>query len=156
MANTYAKIYIHIVFAVRNRQSLLSKQLREPLNKYITGVVTNCGQKMLQVNNHKDHIHLLVGCRTSVRLDDLVKEVKEHSNRWINTNRFVKGKFQWQEGYGAFSVASWNYDVIYNYIKNQEEHHNKKTFIQEYEELLTQEGIEYDRKYIFYDPNLVE
>lgn len=156
MANTYAKLYNHIVFGVRNRQSLISKELQEPLNKYITGIVTNSKQKMLIINGHRDHIHMLVGCRTSVRLDDLVKEVKEHSSKWINSNRFVRGKFNWQEGYGAFSVASWNYDVIYDYIRNQEEHHRKKTFREEYIEFLEQEKIDFDPRYIFYNAEDVE
>ena len=156
MANTYSKIYLHIVFAVRNRRSLISKELKTPLHKYITGIVTKSGQKMLIIDGVRDHVHMLISCRTSVRLDDLMQEVKEHSTRWINDNKLVKGKFNWQTGYAAFSVASWNYQTIYNYIAKQEEHHRKVTFTEEYEKFLIEEGIEFDRKYIFHDPNLVE
>lgn len=156
MANTYAKIYFHIVWAVRNRQSLIHKSFQDELYKYITGIVSNQGQKLIIINGYRDHVHLLLGCTTSFRLDETVKEIKEHSTRWINSKIFVRGKFSWQSGYSAFSVASWNYQDIYDYIAKQEEHHRKKTFLEEYLDLLKSENIEYDPRYIFKDPNLTD
>ncbi len=156
MANTYSKLYVHFVFAVKNRQSLITKDIKEPLHKYITGIVTKHGQKMLIIDGYKDHVHMLVSCTTSVRFDDMMREVKEHSTRWINDNRLVRGKFNWQSGYAVFSVASWNFQTIYDYIANQEEHHRVKTFREEYIQFLEDEKVEYDPRYIFYNPEEVD
>lgn len=156
MANTYSQLYYHIVWAVRNRRSVITKDIKELLHKYITGIVTNHGQKVMIVNSHLDHIHLFISCNTSVRLDELMKEVKEHSTKFINNNKLVKGKFYWQSGYGAFSVSKQNSDMIVNYIKKQEEHHAKKNFREEYIELLRENGIDFDERYIFYDPAEVD
>lgn len=156
MANTYSQLYYHIVWAVRNRRSVITQNFKEQLHKYITGIVTNQGQKVMIINSHLDHIHLYISCNTSVRLDELMKEVKEHSTKFINLNELVKGKFYWQSGYGAFSVSKWNSDMIVNYIKNQETHHLNKSFREEYIELLNENGVEFDERYIFYDPMIVD
>jgi REP element-mobilizing transposase RayT len=156
MANTYAKIYFHIVFTVKNRQSLIHKNIQDELYKYITGIISNRGQKLMIINGYRDHVHLLLGCTTSFRLDEMVREIKEHSSKWINSRKFLRGKFNWQSGYAAFSVASWNYQDIYDYIANQEEHHRTKTFMEEYLEFLKEANIDYDPRYIFIDPNTVE
>lgn len=156
MANTYSKIYLHLVFAVRNRQSLLLESFREKLFQYMSGVITNQQQKLLIVNGHVDHVHIFIGCKTNVRLDELVKEVKEHSTKYINNNRLVPGKFRWQEGYAAFSVSRWDHDKIFNYIRNQEEHHRKNTFQEEYRSILRAHDVEFDERYIFHDPREVE
>lgn len=156
MANTYAKIYFHIVFAVKNRHSLIHSSFKDELYKYITGIVTNRGQKLIIINGSSDHVHLLLGCTTSFRLDETVKEIKEHSSKWINSRNFLRSKFNWQSGYAAFSVASWNFQIIYDYIERQEEHHRVKTFIEEYIEFLNEAQIEYDPRYIFNDPNAAD
>lgn len=156
MANTYAKIYFHLVWAVSNRRGLIQKRFQDELFQYITGIVKNRGQKLIIINGYRDHVHLLLGCTTSFRLDETVQEIKQSSSRWINEKKFLVGKFKWQEGYGAFSVASWNYQNIYDYIANQEEHHRKKSFIEEYIELLKSEKIDYDPRYVFKDPNLID
>lgn len=128
MANTYSQLYYHFVWAVRNRQSLITENFKDDLHKYITGIVMNQGQKMMIINSHLDHIHMFVSCKTNIRPDELMKEVKEHSTRYINTKRLARGKFYWQGGYGAFTVSKWNKEMIVNYIKNQEQHHTKKNF----------------------------
>ena len=156
MANTYARIYFHIVFAVRNRKSLIRKDFQDELYKYITGIISNRGQKLIIINGYRDHVHILIGCNTSFRLDETVKEIKEHSSKWINEKRLVQGKFYWQAGYGAFTVAEPNFQIIYNYIAKQEQHHTKKKFVDEYIELLKEQKVEFDPRYIFKDPNELE
>ena len=155
MANTYSQLYYHMVWSVKNRHSLLTKDIKEDIHRYITGIVTNQGQKLMAINSHVDHIHMLISCRTSVQPDALMKEVKEHSTRFINTNNLTRQKFYWQGGYGAFSVSKRNSDMIIDYITNQEEHHRKKTFREEYIELLNENGVDFDARYIFYDPSAV-
>lgn len=156
MANTYSKIFLHIVFAVKNRQSLLTPQIKDPVFKYMTGIVTKHEQKLLIINGHLDHVHMLISCKTTLRLDEMMKEVKEHSSKFINSNRMVFGRFAWQSGYAAFSVSRWDQDMIFNYIRNQEEHHSKQSFREEYLELLKRNDVEYDPAYVFYDPNEVD
>ncbi len=149
MANTYSQIYIQIVFTVKGRQNLIKRQNREELHKYITGIVTNRGQKLLSVFAMPDHIHLLVGLKPSLSIADLVRDIKAGSSKFISDNRWVRGKFSWQEGYGAFSYSKSQIDRVIKYISNQEEHHKKETFQKEYLEFLERFGIEYDRKYLF-------
>ena len=156
MANTYSQLYLHAVFAVRNRQSLIRKEFKQDLYGYISGIVSNQGQKLLVMNGMADHVHLLLSCRTTLRMDALIKEVKEHSTRYINDRNLVRGKFNWQSGYGIFSVSNGDLDRVFMYIRNQEQHHAKKNFPEEYRELLKEEGIKYDDRYIFQDPNVVE
>jgi putative transposase len=153
MANTYSQLYLHAVFAVRNRQSLIKAEFKQELYGYISGIVSNQGQKLLVMNGMPDHVHLLLSCRTTLRMDALIKEVKEHSTRFVNSNGCLRQKFQWQNGYGIFSVSNGDLDRVFAYIRNQEQHHARKNFLQEYREILTQEGIEYDDRYIFNDPN---
>jgi len=149
MANTYTQIHFHTVFAVRNRQSLISGNWETELYKYITGIIQNKGHKMLQINGMPDHIHLLFGMRPTESLSDLIKDVKQSSSRWINRSNLSQGKFSWQEGYGAFSHSKIELTKVASYIQNQKQRHQKRTFMKEYLDLLQTHGIEYDTDYLF-------
>jgi REP element-mobilizing transposase RayT len=152
MANTYTQIHIHAVFAVQNRISLIQSLWQKELYKYITGVVQNHGHKLLQIGGMPDHIHLLFGMRPTESLSDLMKFIKGESSEWINKRRFVPGKFSWQEGYGAFSYGKSQISNTVKYIQEQEIHHKKRTFAEEYLELLKIFEIEYDERYILKNP----
>ncbi len=149
MANTYSQIYIQVVFAVQGRQNLIRKEHKEELHKYITGIVTNQGQKLLAIHCMPDHTHILIGLRPSMALADLMEEVKAHSSRFISEKRWVAGGFRWQEGYGAFSYGHSQLTSIIRYIQNQEQHHAKRTFREEYLQFLKRFNVEYDPKYLF-------
>jgi len=149
MANTYSQIYIQIVFAVKGRQNLISKYNREELHKYITGIVQNREQKMLSVFAMPDHTHLLVGLKPSISISDLVRDVKAGSSQFINEKKWINGKFHWQEGFGAFSYSKSQIDNVIKYILNQEEHHKKVTFKEEYLDFLKKFEIDYDERYLF-------
>jgi putative transposase len=149
MPNTYTQIHIHFVFAVKFRLGLIDKEWKEQLNKYITEIIQSNKHKLLAINGMPDHIHILIGMRPTQSISDLMKEVKQSSSLWINENKFTKKHFEWQEGYGAFSYSKSQIDGVVKYINNQEEHHKKQSFKQEYLEILTKFEIEYDEKYIF-------
>lgn len=149
MAGTFSQIYIQLVFAVKDRESLIMPIWEEELYKYITGIVTNKGQKMLAINGMPDHIHLLVGIKPSCSSSDLVREIKKSTNEWISAKAFTKTKFQWQEGFGAFSYSHSALDNVIAYIQNQKEHHRKKSFKEEYKEFLRKYQIEHKDEYLF-------
>lgn len=149
MANTYTQIHIHFVFAVKFRHGIIQTKWKGNLYKYITGIVQNNNHKLLEINGMPDHIHILIGLRPSQSISDLMKDVKQGSSLWINENRLTGEHFEWQEGYGAFSHSKSQIDRVIHYIQNQEEHHKKKTFREEYLDLLQKFEIEYDEKYIF-------
>src|SRR5688572_9920798 len=136
MPNTFSQIYLQFVFAVKHRQNLIAKEHKEELHKYITGLVQNRNAKMLAVHCMPDHIHLFVGIKPAVFIPDFVKEIKVESNEFIHAKRWVKGKFAWQEGYGVFSYSHSHIGSVCNYIQNQEAHHQKKQFRDEYRGLL--------------------
>lgn len=148
-AGTFSQIYIQIVFAVKGRNSLIHKNWEEELYKYITGIVQNKGQKMLAINGVQDHIHILIGMKPACRLSDLVREIKKSSNNFIKEKRFTKYKFEWQEGYGAFSYSHSALDNVIKYVNNQKEHHRKKTFKEEYLDFLEKFNIEFKNEYLF-------
>lgn len=149
MANTYTQLYIHIVFAVKGRQNLIHQTWKDELCKYICGIVNNNKQKVYAIGGMPDHIHLLVSISPTISVSDLVREIKANSSKWINEKKFTPGKFQWQEGFGAFSYAQSQVSAIVHYINNQEQHHHKKTFREEYVELLEKFNLEYDKQYLF-------
>ncbi|MFZ4725449.1 MAG: IS200/IS605 family transposase [Paludibacter sp.] len=149
MPGTYSQIYIQIVFAVKGRENLIGKNWKDELHKYISGIITKKGQKSIIVNGVSDHIHVFVGLKPSMAISDLVRDIKNNSSNFINDKKFVECKFSWQEGYGAFSYAHSQIEQVYNYILNQELHHHKKTFKEEYLDFLQKFEIEYDEKYIF-------
>ncbi|WP_236974853.1 IS200/IS605 family transposase [Membranihabitans maritimus] len=149
MANTYTQIHIQAVFAVQNRQSLIKDKWEENLYKVITTILQKHGHKMLQINGMPDHVHILFGMRPNQSISDLIKYVKQRSSAWINNDGLTRGKFSWQEGYGAFSYSKIQLPQVIRYIKLQKEHHRKKSFQEEYLELLDEWEIEYDDRYVF-------
>ena len=149
MANTYTQIHIQAVFSVQNRQCIISDSWKNELYKYITGIIKNNKHKLLAINGMPDHIHFLFGLRPSQSISDLLQDIKGNSSKWINEKKFIKGKFSWQEGYGAFSYRKSDIHQIINYIRNQQEHHRRKSFTEEYLELLKEFNIDYDERYIF-------
>lgn len=149
MPGTFSQIYIHVVFAVKNRDSLIQSSWEERLYQYITGTVRNKGQKMLAINGVNNHIHFLIGMKPSCCLSDLVREVKKSSNEWIKENKLTKYRFSWQEGFGAFSYSQSQLDQVIKYVMSQDEHHKKKSFKEEYLDLLKKFEIEFDEKYLF-------
>lgn len=149
MANTFTQIHIHVVFAVRNRECLISKNWEEELYKYIMGIIKTNDHKPLCINGVQDHIHVLFGMRASQSLSDLMQDIKGSSSKWINERKFIKGHFSWQEGYGAFSYSKSQLPNVVDYILNQKEHHESKSFIDEYKELLKRFELEYNENFIF-------
>ena len=149
MAGTYSQLYIQVVFAVKGRENLIAKSWKNDLHKYISGIIQNKEQKSIIVNGVADHIHAFIGLKPSMRISDLVRDIKNNSAKFINEAGFVKGKFVWQEGYGVFSYSHSEISRVYNYILNQEEHHQKKSFRDEYLELLKNFEIEHNEKYLF-------
>ena len=149
LANTYTQIHIQVVFAVQNRASLIGPEWKEELYKYMTGLIQNHSHKVLQINGMHDHVHILIGLRPVQSLSELMQHVKQDSSKWINDKGFIHSKFSWQAGYGAFSYSKSDVPKVVAYIKNQETHHMKRDFIEEYTALLNQFKIEHDERYIF-------
>jgi len=149
MPNTYSQIYIQAVFAVQERANLIQPEWREELYKYITGIITNKGQKLIAIGGVADHVHILIGIKPDYKISDLIRDIKANSSRFINQKGFLRGKFYWQEGFGAFSYSRSQLDDVAKYILNQQKHHAKKTFKQEYIEFLNHFEVEYDEKYLF-------
>jgi REP element-mobilizing transposase RayT len=149
MANTYTQLYVQFVFAVKNRVSLVDFAWEEELYKYITGIVQNHKHKLIAINGMPDHVHILVGLHTTQSIADLMRVAKGESSEWINNRGFVTGKFEWQEGYGAFSYSRQQLDVVVKYILNQKQHHKEFSFQDEYLMLLEEFDIPYDKQYIF-------
>ncbi len=149
MANTFSQITIHLIFAVRNRESQISDSFQEMLHKYIAGIIKNQKQKLLIINSMPDHIHILIGMSPSICLSDLVREIKSESSRFINENKLSRFKFFWQEGYGAFSYSRSQRENVINYILNQKVHHKKKTFKEEYIEFLKKFEVEFNKDFLF-------
>jgi putative transposase len=149
MANTYTQIHIHAVFAVQSRESLIRERWKEELYKYITGIIHTNKHKLLAINGMPDHVHILFGFRPTQSLSDLMQDIKGGSSKWVNEKRFIPGKFSWQAGYGALSYAKADIPIIMNYIQHQQEHHKRKTFKEEYMELLKEFDIDYDERFVF-------
>jgi len=149
MANTYTQIHIQTVFTVQNRDCVIKKTWKDELYKYITGIIQNHGHKVLAINGMPDHIHLFFGMRPNQSLSDLMQDIKGDSSKWINQKKLVQARFSWQEGYGAFSYSKSHVDSVIEYIKNQDIHHRRKTFIEEYREFLEKFDVDFDDRYIF-------
>jgi REP element-mobilizing transposase RayT len=149
MAGTYFQIYIQIVFAVKGRENLIRNQWKEELFSYIAGIIKGKEQKSIIVNGTEDHVHAFVGLKPSMAISDLVRDIKNNSSKFINENKYMSGRFAWQEGYGVFSYSHSQIPKIYNYVKNQENHHRKKSFKEEYLEFLKKYEIEFNEKYLF-------
>ena len=149
MANTYTQINIQTVFAVKGRENILKENFRENLFRYISGILRQKGTFPLAVNGWKDHVHIFFELPPVLSVSDLLREVKASSSKWINENHFVPGRFEWQEGYSAFSYSRSQRDGIIKYIIGQQEHHRTKTFREEYLNLLKEFEMEYDARYLF-------
>ena len=149
MANTYTQIYLQVVFAVEGRQNLISPKRKEELHKYMTGIVTRRGQKLIAIHCMPDHTHILVGLRPNIALSDLVGDLKTGSTNHINKNHWVLGRFSWQEGFGAFSYSHSQLTTVINYVRNQVKHHAHKSLREEYLSFLKRFEIPHDERYIF-------
>lgn len=152
MANTYTQIHIQAIVAVKFRAAVIMPHWKERLHQYITGIVQNNTHKMLCINSMPDHLHFFFGFRPVQSLSDLMRLVKGESSEWINKQGFTSSVFRWQEGYGAFSYARSQVKAVAHYVENQEKHHQKKTFLEEYKEFLHKFEVEYDAQYIFKMP----
>jgi REP element-mobilizing transposase RayT len=149
MPGTYSQMYIQIVFAVKGRENIIAPQWKDELHKYISGIIKAKDQKPIIVNGMPDHIHAFIGLLPSMTASDLARDIKNNSSNFINDKKWVRGRFSWQEGYGAFSYSHSQIEAVYNYILKQEEHHRKKTFREEYIDFLEKFEIEYNMKYLF-------
>ncbi len=149
MANTYTQIHIHAIFAVKKRTGLIQKEWRDELYKYITGIIQLYNHKLLAINGMPDHLHVFFGMRPIQSLSDLMQDIKGNSSKWVNEKKFIKDKFEWQEGYGAFSYSKSQASRVIAYVQNQEIHHRKITILDEYCEFLKKFEVKYDEKYIF-------
>lgn len=151
MADTYSQLYIQIVFAVKGRQKLISQKRKDEIYKYITGIIANQKQKLIAINGMPDHIHILVGIKPNISLSDLVRDIKSSSSKFINEQKWISGKFEWQNGFGAFSYGHSQLNNVIKYIENQEEHHKTKTFKEEYIAFLKLFNIDFKNEYLFDD-----
>lgn len=149
MPNTYTQIHIHVVFAVKYRSSVIDNSFEKRLYNYIIAIICRNGHKVLAIGGTGDHIHILIGLRPTEALSSLMNEVKRDSSLWINAHHLTKCYFQWQRGYGAFSVSKSHVDRVVKYILNQKTHHSEKLFGEEYVEILRRSDIPFDEKYLF-------
>ena len=149
MANTFTQIYVQIVFAVQGKLNLISEQNRERIEKYMCGIVSNNQSKPISIYCNPDHVHVLIGLHPSISISDMARDIKSSSSKFINENNLTKGRFRWQEGYGAFTYSRSQIDSVAKYILNQPEHHKKKSFKEEYLDILHKLDIQYDDKYLF-------
>lgn len=149
MANTYTQLYIHMVFAIKHRDRLILSSFKDELMKYITGIIQNKGNKLLAINTMPDHCYIFLGLNPKNAISELVKDIKLASGDFINDKNWLKGKFHWQEGYGAFSYSHSQIDNVIKYILNQEKHHKKLSFKEEYKKILTSFNVEYQDAFLF-------
>jgi len=149
MANTYTQIHIQAIFAVSSRVALIQADWKDELYKYITGILQATNHKMIAINGMPDHVHIFFGMRPTQSLSDLMQDIKGSSSKWINGKKFVKGRFEWQEGYGAFSYSKSQVPDVIAYLQNQEKHHQSKSFLEEYKDFLEKFEVEYDERYSF-------
>lgn len=149
MANTYTQLYIHFVFAVQNRASVIHEISRERIEKYICGIANKLKHKPLAIYCMPDHAHFLVGLNPDQSISDFMRDIKSSSSEFINNEKLVQGKFNWQKGYGAFSYSRSQLNQVINYIRNQPAHHKKRSFKEEYFELLQKFEVEFEERYLF-------
>jgi putative transposase len=150
MSNTYTQLYIHCVFAVKYRKAVIQPSWEDRLHRYITGIVQNNGHKLLAINSMPDHLHFFAGLNPTQSISEMIRLVKGDSSEFINKERFTERKFYWQEGYGAFSNSRSQIDSVVKYILNQKQHHARKTFREEYLDMLKDYDVDYDERYIFH------
>ncbi len=146
---TFTQFYVQLVFSPKHRDRLLVEQIRPRIFEYLSGITTNLGHKSIMINGVNDHVHLFLGLNPKIAISETVKELKRSSSIFINGQKFFPGKFEWQEGYGGFSYGKSQIESVYDYIKNQEKHHKKRTFREEYLEFLNRYEIEFEEQYLF-------
>ena len=146
---TYTQLYIQIIFAVKNRDVALKKTTRKIIFKYMSGIISKMNHKSIIINGASDHVHIFIGLNPTKSISDTVRDIKRSTSKYINKEKLCNGRFEWQEGYGAFSYSRSQINSVYNYILKQEEHHKKRTFKDEYIDFLEKYGIEYNHKYLF-------
>jgi len=151
MANTYHQVYIHCVFAVKYREAVIEKTWRSKLFGVIGNLINETGCKTIIVNGVDDHVHCFLALKPIISISELMKTVKSKSSKYINDNLLTKKRFEWQEGYGVFCYSHSHIDAVYKYIANQEEHHKKQTFREEYLNSLNKFKVPYEEQYIFED-----
>ena len=151
MPNTYTQLYIHFVFAVKYRAATIASPWEEELHKYITAIVQNNGHKLIAINSVADHMHIFAGLNPKQSISELMRLVKGDSAEFINKKKFTKQKFQWQEGYGAFSHSHSQVQQVADYVMNQKIHHAKISYKQEYLKMLEQSGVNYHPDYVYQD-----
>ncbi len=149
MANTYTQIYVQAVFAVKHRHGLIRTDWQEDLYRYMTGIVQKQGHKLIAINGMPDHIHAFIGLNPKQSISELMQYLKMDSSKWINDQKLVRGHFEWQSGYGAFSYSHSQINTVVQYIKNQQEHHREKTFLEEYALFLRKFEVPHDERYVF-------
>lgn len=149
MANTYTQIYLQIVFTLRNKECLIRENIRENLQRYMTGIIQKRGHKLLSIYCNPDHVHIFIGYNPTNSLPELVRDIKTGSTSFINEKKWYKTKFYWQEGYGAFSYSRSQISYVCKYIENQPLHHKKKSFREEYLEFLKRFDVDFDERYLF-------
>ncbi len=149
MANTYHQIYLQTIFAVKYRKGVIDKDWKGNLFGVIGNLINETKCNTIIVNGVEDHVHCLIGLKPVVSVSELMKTVKAKSSKYINDHKLTPQRFEWQEGYGVFSYSQSQVDKVYRYILNQEVHHRKQTFREEYLEFLKNFKIEYDEQYIF-------
>jgi REP element-mobilizing transposase RayT len=145
----FSQLYIQLVFAVKHRENLLHREKGQEVHKYMSGILTGLKHKSIIINGMPDHIHILFGLNPSVAISETVHALKRNSSLHINKQKFFRGKFSWQEGYGAFSYSRSQLDNVYQYIKNQETHHTKRSFRNEYVNLLNEFDVSYENQFLF-------
>jgi REP element-mobilizing transposase RayT len=149
MADTYTQLSIHAVFAVQSRQCLIIDPWRDALHQYISRILQEETDRSLAVGGWKDHVHIFFAPKTTQTIADILRQVKAKSSKWINEQHIVPGKFNWQEGYGAFSHSRRERHDVIQYIMNQEDHHRGQTFREEYLDLLIREEVDFKAQYLF-------
>jgi len=149
MPNTYYNLRIQLVFAVQGRASLISPLIKDELEKYICSIISLNKSKPLAIYCNPDHLHVLIGLHPTVAISDLVKLIKSNSSKWLNQKHYKRSKFNWQNGYAAFSYSQSHLSSVANYIENQHEHHKRCDFREEYLSFLESENISFDAKYLF-------
>jgi putative transposase len=149
MANTYTQLYIQIIFAVQGRSNLIHEKHRDEIEKYICGIIKNNKSKPLTIYCNPDHVHVFMGIHPTLSVSDMARDIKSNSSLFINQKKWIIGKFNWQDGYGAFTYSKSQIDEVVKYILNQPEHHKKKSFKEEYLDTLKKWEMEYDEKYVF-------
>ncbi len=148
---SFTQLTYHVVFATKYRKPTITGDVLEPLYKYVGGILRAKKGSVIQIGGIENHVHVLARLSPAFAVSDVIREVKANSSKWMNEEHNLKGKFEWQIGYGAFTVSYDRRDAVANYIRNQKEHHRTKTFQEEYIEFLKRHGIEFRVEYLFED-----